>query len=111
MTAVASLLAALTLTSGLQGVVTRGPTRPVCRAGEPCTAPAPRVRLVFLRGLRQFSVTTDARGRYRIALAPGSYLVRLVPAPLVGGGLRPSTAVVPAGRYATRNFSYDTGIR
>jgi len=110
-TAVASLLAALTLTSGLQGVVTRGPTRPVCRAGEPCTAPAPRVRLVFLRGLRQFSVTTDARGRYRIALAPGSYLVRLVPAPLVGGGLRPSAVVVPAGRYATRNFSYDTGIR
>jgi hypothetical protein len=110
-TAVAGLVAALTLTSGLQGVVTRGPTRPVCREGEPCTAPAPRVRLVFLRGLRQFSVTTDARGRYRIALSPGTYLVRLVPAPVVGGGLRPSAAVVPAGRYATRNFSYDTGIR
>ena len=111
MTAVASLLAALTLTSGLHGVVTRGPTQPVCRAGVPCTAPAPRVRLVFLRALRQFAVTTDSRGRYRIALPPGTYLVRVVPAPSVGRGLRPSAAVVPAGRYATRNFSYDTGIR
>jgi len=110
-TASASILAALALTSGVQGVVTRGPVRPVCAPAAPCTAPAPGERIVFTRGTHRYAVTTDARGRYRIVLPPGTYRVRLARLRLVGVGLEPAVVVVPRGRFATRNFSYDTGIR
>ena len=108
---VAAIVTALTLSSGLQGVVTRSPTTPVCRTDEPCSAPAPGVQLVFVRGDRQYTVRTDARGRYRIALPPGVYTVRLRQRPALGRGLEPAKAVVPRGRFATKNFSLDTGIR
>jgi hypothetical protein len=111
MTALASLLAALTLTTGLQGTVRRGPTQPVCMAGTPCTAPAPRVSLTFMSGFRSYSVTTDARGHYRIALPPGPYRVQLTRPPALGGGLKPARVIVPSAGFVTRNFSYDTGIR
>lgn len=110
MSALVTLLAALTLTSGLQGVVTRGPTRPVCSASEPCTAPAARTGLIFIFGFRRWTTTTDARGRYRIALPPGTYRVLLARPPAIGG-IRPTRVLVPAGRFSTRNFTYDTGIR
>src|SRR5207247_3196182 len=38
---------AATTDSGLYGVVRRGPTRPVCGVGPPCTAPAAGAVLVF----------------------------------------------------------------
>jgi hypothetical protein len=109
--ALAALVAAVTLTGGLQGVVTRGPTTPVCRVGVPCTAPAPNAGLIFIFGFRRWTTATDARGRYRIALPPGTYRVLLASPPPVGGGLRPERVLVPGGRFATRNFTYDTGIR
>jgi hypothetical protein len=106
-TGVAVLLSTLALSSGVHGIVTRGPIMPVCKVGEPCSAPAPDVVLTFVRGDRRFSVRTDGTGHYRIALPAGAYLVR------ARGtlGLRPASVVVPADRNVLRNFSIDTGIR
>ncbi|MEN3342790.1 MAG: hypothetical protein V7644_2194, partial [Actinomycetota bacterium] len=44
-----ALLALVLLTSGLHGVVTRGPTQPVCQVGVPCSKPAVGAVLVFSR--------------------------------------------------------------
>jgi hypothetical protein len=95
-------------TSGLRGLVTRGPTTPVCRVDQPCSEPAAHVKLTFVRAGRSWSVVTSAEGRYRIALVPGRYAVRIASARF---GFSPTTATVPRGRVATVNFDIDTGIR
>ena len=100
--------AAATRTSGLAGRVTKGPLTPVCRVGVPCSGPAANVSIVFLRGGRQAGhTTTDHAGKYRLALAPGLYTVR------IAAGMRssPTTARVPAGHFGHVDFSIDTGIR
>src|SRR5690349_873519 len=102
---IAVLLAALAFASpsqsGLYGVVRRGPTKPVCEVGTPCTAPAVGVKLVFVRGaVVAGTVTTGAGGRYRVALRPGAYVVRTAVRLPIGRGLDPQRVVVPRGRYA-----------
>jgi hypothetical protein len=98
--------------SGLQGIVRKGPTTPVCRVGVPCTAPAVGVKLVFSRGgAVAGTVTTGSGGRYRIALRPGTYTVRTATKATIGRGLEPRTATVPKGRYARVDLMIDTGIR
>jgi hypothetical protein len=98
------VLVALTL---LHGTVRVGPTSPVCRTGTPCTKPAGRVSLVFAHGTSRVRTTTDAFGRYRVRLAPGTWTLR------VGrtGRLTPARFAVPRAATATRNFFVDTGIR
>jgi hypothetical protein len=98
------LLVALTL---LHGVVRIGPTTPVCRAGVPCDKPAAHVILTFTRRTAHIRVTTDARGRYRVKLAPGTWTVRA----RVGMSIAPGRVIVPRALIAARNFSIDTGIR
>ena len=103
---------AATGTSGLRGVVTRGPIVPVCAAGQPCDAPAKDVMLVFVRNGRVVRrAKTNDQGRYRVALAPGLYAVRLATRQTIGRGLEPRRARVFAGRLRRVDFSIDTGIR
>ena len=85
----------------------RGPTTPVCRAGVPCAAPAKNATLRFIRFRAVHLAKTDANGRYRISLAPGTYIVRIVGVRI----LKPSFAEVRAGRVSVANFTIDTGIR
>ena len=106
---VASLLASVALSSGLHGTVMRGPTMPVCRVGEPCSAPAANVPIGFVRNDRTYATKTDDRGRYRIALAPGTYTI--VIAKRYGMSYSPRTVTVPKATFALRNISIDTGIR
>jgi hypothetical protein len=94
--------------SGLRGLVTKGPTQPVCVVGKPCSAPAPGVRLSFTRNSATRSVVTDSQGRYFIRLRPGAYSVEITGAKF---GFRPRTVSVTAGRFKTANFAIDTGIR
>jgi hypothetical protein len=98
------MLVALTL---LHGTVRIGPTTPVCRAGVPCDKPAGRVVLTFTHGTSRVRVRTDADGRYRVRLVPGTWRLRTS----VGMRATPITFVVPRTATATRNFSIDTGIR
>ena len=97
--------------SGLHGHVTRGPTQPVCRAGQPCTEPAAHLTLVFRQpGRAPVTTRTDARGNYRVALPPGTYRVR-TDGRGPGTGLWPARVRVRQGHDDRRDFSLDTGIR
>jgi hypothetical protein len=105
-TAVAFLAALL---SGLYGVVLRGPTKPVCQVSMPCSAPYGHATLVFSRtGTTSRKVTTDPKGKYRIALPPGRWSLRVENAKF---GWTPRVVAVPAGRYGRVNVNVDTGIR
>jgi len=98
--------------SGLYGLVRRGPTQPVCIAGQPCDGPARNMTLVFWRNGQVAGRTTTSRtGAYRIVLAPGIYAVRTVQAPTIGRGLEPRTARIVSGRFRRVDFFVDTGIR
>jgi hypothetical protein len=97
-------------TTGLHGLVTRGPLSPVCGDELPCEGPAPDLRLVFSRnGVVAGATTTRADGTYRIRLRPGTYAVR------VGEPRRtatkPSSARVPRTGFRRVDFFVDTGIR
>ena len=72
-----ALVAAVVLLSGLHGIVTKGPTMPVCRVGQPCSAPA-QVTLLFQRAGKTTRVRTTATGTYRARLVPGYYTVKTV---------------------------------
>ncbi|HVB11294.1 MAG TPA: hypothetical protein VNM16_13145 [Bacillota bacterium] len=91
--------------SGLAGVVLAGPTCPVQRAAEPCPDRPAAVRL--RAGTATFS--SDAQGRFRVALPPGTYTI-------VNDGAQPfprchATATVPPHAFATVTVTCDTGIR
>jgi hypothetical protein len=106
---VAVLAILATLLSGLYGVVTRGPTKPVCTVDMPCTAPYAHATLVFTRsGLTARKAVTDAQGKYRIALPPGRWSLSVQSSHF---GWSPRAVTVPSGRYARANVDVDTGIR
>jgi hypothetical protein len=108
----ASSASATTSSSGLRGLVTRGPIVPVCTVELPCDAPAKNVTLVFARNGRIVRrATTNDQGRYRVRLAPGLYAVRLQVKQQIGRGLEPERARVVANRFRRVDFSIDTGIR
>ena len=88
--------------AGLYGTVRIQPATPVCQAGRSCSKPARHFRLVFVQRGKTVTSTTDGRGRYRVSLDPGRYGVRRV---------NPGLAIVPSGRFARRDFTYDAGIR
>jgi hypothetical protein len=94
--------------SGVRGVVMRGPIHPVCRVEEPCTAAAKRVVLHFVGRYSSGWTKTDLRGRYSIALTPGAYTVKI---PSAKFGYRPRAVTVRANRVAVLNVTIDTGIR
>jgi hypothetical protein len=103
---------AATTSSGLRGAVTRGPIVPACAAEQPCDGPAKNVTLAFVRNGRLVRrVTTNEQGRYRVALAPGLYAVRLTVRQQFARGLEPTRARVVASRFRRVDFSIDTGIR
>jgi hypothetical protein len=96
------------VTGGLRGQVTIGPTAPVCRAGQPCSKPATGVLLTFTRGARQVTTRTDRMtGRYRVALRAGIWSVRAS----AGMRIAPAAVNIATARFTVRNFLIDTGIR
>src|SRR5580765_194422 len=97
------------LSSGLQGVVRRGPTTPVCAIGKPCSTPV-KTTLIFTRLGRRFTVPTGTYGGYRALLAPGVYSVTT--SPKIGfGNLTPARVKVRLGHVDHLDFTADTGIR
>ena len=108
-----SPLVALALATGLlHGVVMRGPTQPVCYVGEPCSAPAVGVTLVFSRaGHTTVRVRTRSGGHYSVKLAAGVWNARLPSKPTIGSGMTPRTVRVVAAADRRVNFFIDTGIR
>ena len=112
MAAVPVLLALVLALGRLHGVVSRGPTKPVCAVGESCTAPAPGAVLLFERArARPVRVRAGAGGRYSVRLVPGLYFVRTAAPNPVGSGLHPRRVRVRAGTSVRLDFTIDTGIR
>jgi hypothetical protein len=101
-----SLVVALVL---LQGVVMRGPTKPVCEMATPCAEPGAGLVLLFTRAGTTWRVRTDTHGRYSVRLRRGTYVVHTARQVGIGRGLEPATVVV--GRPTHADFLLDTGIR
>ena len=74
----------------------------------PCTAPYDHATLVFTRPGATRKVVTDAKGKYRIALPPGRWTLRVESSRF---GWTPRAVTVPTGRYGRVNVDVDTGIR
>lgn len=97
--------------SGIRGVVLRGPTQPVCTIGTPCEEPAARETLAVRRvGRIVARVRTDDNGRFRVGLAPGRYTVAPT-ATGFGRNASPVSALVRSGSYVRVTLRIDTGIR
>ena len=97
--------------TGLQGYVKRGPTRPVCRVGVPCTEPARGVKLIFSRsGKVAATAVTNEKGWYHVRLRAGRYTVRTNKRGPEATP-QPRTASVPTTTVRRRDFLLDTGLR
>ena len=99
------------LSSGIQGVVQAGPTCPVEQVGSPCPdRPVPSALRAIRADGRIAAGRTDDRGRFRLALEPGTYVVTATP---LAGTMTPVpvTVTVTSGAYAKVTLEADTGIR
>jgi hypothetical protein len=103
--------------SGISGRVVEGPTCPVERVPpDPRCAPRPLAATMRVHprgGRTAVLVHSGADGRFRVRLAPGTYVVQ----PLRQGSSpfprppAPSTVRVRRGRFTYVTIMYDTGIR
>ena len=99
--------------TGLTGVVVRGPVTPVCRVDVPCDAPFSATFNVERNGRRVTQFQSDTVGQFTVFLAPGSYTV--VPnadAPVISPSLQTkSVMVADNGTLTVVRLMFDTGIR
>ncbi len=101
---------------GVTGVVWLAPTCPVEQEGQPCDAErAGQVKVTLSEpatgdeatGRAVATATSDDRGRFTIAVEPGSYLLNAD----AGMFCKPMPVEVLAGDPVTVDLSCDTGIR
>lgn len=99
--------------TGLTGVVVRGPVTPVCRIDVPCDAPFSAGFTVQKSGQRVAQFQSDAAGQFTVFLAPGAYtIVAGADAPIIS----PSSQAKPVtvadnGMLTVVRLTFDTGIR
>ena len=102
-------------TTGLHGVVTRGPVTPVCRTDVPCDVPVPGFTIAFDRpdavDFVARRVKNDPQGRYRILLPAGIYTVAMPGRAQFGKASTPRRVSVRSGHLDRIDFHIDTGIR
>lgn len=99
--------------TGITGIVLAGPTCPFEIPGEDCDD-RPIAATVIVRQPFGFEVarfTSDADGRFRVALPPGNYQLDPQPNECCIGSPPFQTVTVQDGQFAELVISYDTGIR
>lgn len=99
-------------TSGVEGQVLIGPMCPVMQIGQPCPDQPYQARLSIFRenGQKVVSFQTGVDGSFRLALAPGDYILRLEsPGGMPYAEERPFS--IHANQYTRLTVSYDSGIR
>jgi hypothetical protein len=104
--------ASSTPTTGLTGVVVRGPITPVCRIDIPCDAPFSAGFSVQQNGRQAGQFRSDADGRFTVWLSPGAY--RVVPdrdAPLMAPASQARAVEVGSTGLTAVRLEFDTGIR
>jgi len=99
--------------TGLVGQVLRGPVTPVCRVDVPCDAPfSAWFDVLGLGDALMARFHSDSTGAFRVALAPGGYVI--VPsdsAPLMRPGAQRKDVVVGRNGFTRVTLNFDTGIR
>lgn len=99
-------------TTGLSGVVLRGPTRPVCQVDIPCDAPFSASFTIEQSGRRVATFHSGVNGEFTVSLAPGDYTV--VPdadAPIVSPQSQTKAVQVRPSGFTSVQLEFDTGIR
>jgi hypothetical protein len=99
--------------SGVEGTVTIGPQCPVERADQPCPDKPFAAKLLIVRasdGKVVARTNSGADGRFRVAVAPGSYRIEDGDSQVMPF-LKPVDVVVQPGAFATVSVSFDSGIR
>jgi hypothetical protein len=97
--------------TGLEGTMLRGPTRPVCQVDQPCTAPFTSGFQVLQGGRIVARFQSDSAGHFLIHLPPGTYHVSPdESAPLLARADAHEVTVGPSGLTHV-NLEFDTGIR
>ena len=111
--ACASAAPAPSATTGLTGLVIRGPVTPVCRVDVPCDAPFSATFSVERSGRRVTQFQSDAAGQFTVFLAPGAYtIVPAADAPIISPTTqRKSVTVADNGMLTAVRLMFDTGIR
>jgi hypothetical protein len=100
-------------TTGLTGVVMRGPVTPVCRVDVPCDAPFSATFNVERSGRRVTQFQSDAAGQFAVFLSPGVYtVVPSADAPIISPSSQAKSATVADnGMLTVVRLTFDTGIR
>lgn len=104
--------AAPTITTGLTGVVVRGPIAPVCQIQMPCDAPFAATFDVEQNARHIAQFRSDVDGRFTVALPRGTY--RIVPgadAPVLSPTSQAKVVEVLAAGLTDVRLEFDTGIR
>lgn len=105
-------MTAPTASTGLTGVVLRGPVAPVCQTGTPCDVPFSAAFTVVQNARTVARFHSDDDGRFTVMLPAGVYSVVPSPdAPIISPQSQAKTVTVqPAGLTDVR-LEFDTGIR
>ena len=100
-------------TTGLTGIVTRGPITPVCRVDVPCDASFSATFNVERAGRRVAQFQSDASGQFTVFLPPGGYnVVPNADAPILAPTAQTkSVTVADTGTLTVVRLTFDTGIR
>lgn len=98
--------------TGVEGIVTIGPTCPVQRVDSPCPDRPYEATIFLLDGARRpiAEVRSAADGRFRVVLAPGTYTL----SPQAQGAFphaAEQTVTVLEGQITTVQIAFDSGIR
>ena len=99
--------------SGVEGFVTVGPSCPVVQVGQPCPdQPYPATLTVLDEyGINRISrVVADSKGYFRVALAPGKYVLN-PESPGILPRAAPVPVIVQANHFTRQDIAYDSGIR
>jgi hypothetical protein len=101
------------ITTGLEGIVYRGPISPVVVDGEVNDAPFSALFRVYnFKNKRVASFTSNAAGEFSVVLAPGTY--KIIPdksAPIISAEFQIQEITVNPVGMTNLDLYFDTGIR
>ena len=98
--------------SGMEGQVLIGPMCPVVQVGQPCPDQLYQTTLTIngQDGKKITQAQTDQRGRFKISLKPGQYILHPESPNVMPFAAEQSFSVV-AGQFTQITVNYDSGIR
>lgn len=98
--------------TGLEGYVYKGPIQPACTDKAPCDAPFSGGFVVWQGKTVVAQFQSDAKGYFKVSLAPGSYTVTMDAQTQSLFPLRQSQSVEVGSSGMTQlTLTFDTGIR